>query len=244
MTSGTIRLDSPALGRAATYSLLLPDPQRVGPGPYPVLLQLHGRGDDHTAWVHKSNLARYVESLPLIVVLPDGGNFWWSNLGPDLRYEDFLLEDLWAHVQSTFPARPDGRWAIGGLSMGGFGAIHLALKHPARFCSVFAHSSALPTPATLAEWLAGYPETVRADLDCYGLAARIDPAALPQFSFDCGLDDHLLPQNQRFHTHLQSLGLPHLYAEHPGAHTWAYWDRHVQTALRQHAQALGIAAGA
>ena len=62
----------------------------------------------------------------------------------------------------------------------------------------------------------------------------------PTLGFDCGVEDELLQHNRRFHAYLTKLKLPHDYQEHAGAHTWRYWDEHVQAALRQHAEALGI----
>ncbi len=240
MPTGTIRINSPALSGATTYSILLPDPAQAGPGPYPVLLQLHGAHDDHTAWLEKSRLQQYVERLPLIVVMPSGRNFWWSNLHPMLRYEDLLMDDLRAHVEATYPTRTGAPWAIGGLSMGGFGAIHLGLKHPDRFCSVYAHSSALLSGDEIQNWFGNLPDPVLADLDCAAWVRQRTPAGIPRLSFDCGTEDHLITHNRRFHALLNSLGLPHGYAEFPGGHTWTYWDTHVQTALQQHAEVLGI----
>src|SRR6476469_9060368 len=146
MAIGVIHMDSPALRGATTYTIILPDRDVAGPGPYPVLLQLHGMHDDHTAWLNKSRIWNYVERLPLIVVMPSGGNMWWSDIRVEnaqhqeiaalsTHYEDFLMRDLWDHVQSYFPARQNSPWAIGELSMGGYGAIKLGLKHPDRFCS-------------------------------------------------------------------------------------------------------------
>lgn len=126
----------------------------------------------------------------------------------------------------------DGPWAIGGNSMGGFGAVRLGLKYPRHFCSVWAHSSCFPTADALPEhwhWT-GDPH----DLDCYALARKADPAVLPRLTFDCGHDDHLLEQNRRFHAFLEQRGMAHAYHEHPGGHDWDYWDAHVQGALAQH----------
>ena len=231
---------SRGLQRPTPYTIILPEPD-LGPGPYPVLLQLHGRIDDHRAWLEKSKLWVYVDNLPLIVVMPSGGNFWWSNLYPelDIRYEDLLVQDLWEHVRATYPARQD-RWAIGGLSMGGFGAIRLGLKYPEKFCSIYAHSSAVRTAEQLREWFPDLSPTVLSDMDCYAWAADRTPADLPRLSFDCGTEDFLLDENRAFHTYLESLDLPHSYAEYPGGHTWPYWDLHVQEALVQHAEVLGI----
>jgi S-formylglutathione hydrolase FrmB len=247
MTIATLRIKSAALSRPVPYTAILPDPDDAGPGPYPVLVQLHGYWDDHQAWIYKANLARYVERLPLIVVLPNGENGYWVNWDPTRRYEELVVHDLWEHVSRTFPVR-EGRWAIGGLSMGGYGAIRLGLKYPDRYCSIFAHSSFIPGPTEFAEW-AGQDDwwmqqatRLNADdeMDCHHWAARADPARLPRLSFDCGTADDLLGQNRRFHAFLLAQDIPHSYAEHPGGHTWDYWDRHVETALLQHAELLGI----
>src|SRR5258708_9526667 len=136
VTVGTMQMFSPALDLIVPYTIILPAPEIVGSGPYPVLLQLHGYYDNHTAWLQKSNLMRYVGRFPLIVVLPTGQNSLWADLTSNDRYETFIVHDLWNHANQMFPARQD-RWAIGGLSMGGFGALRLGLKHPDKFCSIY-----------------------------------------------------------------------------------------------------------
>lgn len=239
MAIATVQFMSDALWREVTYTALLPDPAVAGPGPYPVLYQLHGGNQSHTAWLHHSSLRRYVAELPLIVILPDGAQSRWANGGtPFSAYEDFLIQELPAHIRHTFPAT-GGRWAIGGNSMGGFGAVRLGLKYPQRFYSIWSHSGGFPTADTLAEhwhW-AGNPH----DLDCYALVDGLDQQAMPLLTFDCGADDHLLDDNRRFHAFLEARGVPHSYHEHPGGHTWEYWDRHVQAALVQHRDAMARA---
>ncbi len=238
-----MQFHSRALGRHVTYTAILPDPVRHGPGPYPVLYQLHGASDDHTAWVHFSRLVHHVAPYPLLVVMPDGGLSWWCNAGPRERYEDFVVRDLADHVGAAFAARP-GRAAIGGLSMGGGGAVRLGLKHPGRFASIWAHSSSLPSPERLRERFGLSAEEADAD-DVYAIAervARLPRPSLPRLTFDCGTGDFLIEENRAFHRHLGAIGLPHTYREHPGAHTWEYWDLHVREALRQHAEMLGVTA--
>jgi S-formylglutathione hydrolase FrmB len=249
MTIHTMLMKSQALQRPTSYMAITPDAAEAGPGPYPVLVQLHGYWDDYHAWLYKSNLALYVERLPVIVVLPNGENGYWVNWDPVRRYEDFITQDLWEHVNATFWVRREARWAIGGLSMGGYGAIRIGLKHPDKYCSIFAHSSFIPGPHEYIEWANSEEWWVTQflrlnaedDLDCYHWAEQVDRERLPRLSFDCGIADHLLNQNRRFHDYLaEQLHLPHEYAEHAGAHTWDYWDLHVRTALIQHAQELGI----
>jgi putative tributyrin esterase len=213
----TVECHSAALERAVTYTALVPD---RGTPPFGVLYQLHGASDDHRAWLYKSNLLRVVEGLPLLVVMPSGENSYWVD-----AWEKLVVDDLAAHVARTFRVR-DGRAAIGGLSMGGYGAIRLGLKYPDRYASIFAHSSRLRPSGD--------------DYDVEVIAARADRATLPALAFDCGVDDHLIADSRRFHARLDALGVPHHYAEHAGAHTWDYWDRHVADAIAHHVRVLGI----
>lgn len=236
MAVATVQFMSDSLWREVSYTALVPDAGAAGPGPYPALLLLHGGNQSHSSWLHYSRLRALVESLPLIVVLPDGAQTRWANGGtPFTAYEDFLAQELPAHIRHLFPVN-DGRWAIGGNSMGGFGAVRIGLRYPQRFCSIWSHSGGFPRADTLAEhwhW-AGSPH----DLDCYALVDQLDIASMPLLSFDCGLDDHLLESNRQFHAFLDERRVPHTYREHAGDHSWAYWDAHLPEALAQHMAAL------
>jgi S-formylglutathione hydrolase FrmB len=154
--------------------------------------------------------------------------------------ETFIVDDLPAHVARTFQIRP-GRAAIGGLSMGGYGAIRLGLRHPQKYGSIYAHSSRLPSAAELPMFAfeRGIGEDAE-DLDVDDLAARVDRASMPALAFDCGTEDFLLADSRRFRDRLVALGLPHEYREHPGAHDWDYWDRHVPAALAHPRRVLGF----
>jgi len=232
MNIGTMQFKSEALRRHVSYSVILPE---TGPGPYPVLMQLHGFSDDHTAWLNFSNLVRHAKEYPFIIVLPDGGTSFYLDLDPMQQYETFLMEDIYRHVNATFQVRP-GPWAIGGLSMGGFGALRLGLKYPERFASIWAHSSA----AYSKEELPPFVVLNREEGCLYGVAERYAAQPLKRtVTFDCGTEDFLINQNRNFHAHLDKLGVAHRYAEHDGAHTWEYWDLHVREALAQHMEVVG-----
>jgi S-formylglutathione hydrolase FrmB len=204
-------------------------------------MQLHGLSDDATTWIQRSNLVRHVAELPLMVVLAHGGtsaylNWKRSDRLHKNRYEDLLIEDIPRHVKRHFNVT-DGPWAIGGLSMGGYGAMRLGLKYADRFASIWAHSSAfhideLVDPALI--------EDVD-DANVFAHAARVAALdGIPEIAFDCGVDDELIGHNRAFHEHLEQLGIAHHYAEIPGAHDWDYWDEHVREALAQHARVLGL----
>ena len=251
MAFATIHYFSQSLRKASSFNVIFPDDPKV-PKPWSTFLLLHGLSDDHTIWARRTSIERYVEGYPLVVVMPDGGRGWYTNAkdpaGP--RYEDDLMIDVLGLVERTFPVRTEraGR-AIGGLSMGGFGAIKLGLKHPKTFASVNSHSGAIGVArystgdvkdfrdeylSIFGEAPTGGPE------DCQSLAERVDHGLIPSMRIDCGVKDDLLEDNRSFHRHLESLHIPHEYAEFPGAHNWEYWDDHVQEAVMFHARNLGI----
>lgn len=235
-TIATLQHASAALGRQATCTVILPE--HGGSGPWPVLYLLHGQSDDHRAWLENTTLVHELARLPtpLAVVLPDGAISYWADVHPLMRYESYLLDDLDALVHRLFPLS-EGPVAIGGLSMGGYGALRLALRHPHRFASVTAHSTRAPTREELAQlpWAQHVPIDA---LDLEAVAARAAGARLPPIAVDCGLDDRLLGDSRRVRGLLESLRIGHAYAEHAGAHDWAYWNARLPGALGFHAAAL------
>jgi putative tributyrin esterase len=243
-----------AVGKMTSATVIFPEGK---PGPFPVFYLLHGLSDNHTAWVRRTSIERYVQNLPLIVVMPNGERSFYTDAinRSQAAFETMIMRDLIGFVDNTFQTIPtrEGR-VIAGLSMGGYGAWKLALKHPDKFCAAVSHSGALAfahrsyAEADLPEdhrWLTefryifgdnprGGPE------DVFALLENIDPKVLPALRFDCGVDDFLFEENRELHAHLNKLNIPHEYEEFPGAHEWAYWDVHVQESIAFHARHLGI----
>lgn len=219
--------------------VILPD----GDGPFRVVYQLHGLSDDYTIWLRRTSIERYAEKIGLMVVLLDGARSFYVDTHPGLgRYEAHILETV-RYIDRAFRtvAAPVGR-AIGGLSMGGYGAVKLGLKYPDVFGSAASHSGALDITTLLSESLCPelktiFPNgTMCADEDPFQLAAR--PGPKPALYVDCGVDDFLIEHNRRFHARCAELGLAHTYKEFPGAHSWEYWDKHITAALLFHARHL------
>jgi S-formylglutathione hydrolase FrmB len=163
-----------------------------------------------------------------------------------------MAEELPAFVERTFPAMTcrEGR-VVGGLSMGGYGALRLALGYPDRYLSANSHSGALLfgsrrtdvddvlRSAEFSLILGSEPAGSEHDLKM--LAERAAGAGtLPAMRIDCGTEDFLLGQNREFVSFLDAHGIGHEYEEFPGAHSWDYWDTHVQEALAFHSRNLGI----
>lgn len=242
MSVHTVRLFSEALSRQSSFNLIHPEAMD---GPFHVLVQLHGFSDDHWSWLLNSKLVRHVRQFPLIVVLPDGGTSRYVNLQMHerygvQRYEDHIMEDVLGYVRRTFQVRP-GPMAIGGLSMGGYGALRLGMKYPDVFGSIWAHSAGLRPLDDAFLGLLDDPSDADVLVHARRIRARRDAGApTPEIAFDCGVDDVLIEHNRELHTALDDIGLEHRFAEHPGGHSWEYWDAHVPEALARHAQVLGV----
>jgi putative tributyrin esterase len=240
----TLHYFSRAIGKMTGATVLMPE---GADGPFPVFYLLHGLSDDHTAWTRNTNIERYVQNMPLIVVMPDGGRGFYTDAREGFAYGTATGPELISFIDRTFntDARRQAR-VIGGLSMGGYGAIKLALTYPESYCSAVSHSGTLAVAHRSLQRES--PELVRifganprgGPDDLFALAERIDHRMLPALRFDCGVDDFLLEDNRSFHAHLKSLGIPHEYDELPGDHSWPYWDLQVQNALAFHARALGL----
>ncbi|MFW6066652.1 MAG: alpha/beta hydrolase, partial [Planctomycetota bacterium] len=214
-----------SIDKKTAMNVLLPD----GDGPFPVLYLLHGLSDDYTTWLRRTGIERYVEDLPLAVVMPDGHRSWYCNdpRPEGLAYEDHIVRDVVGFVERTFPVTParDAR-AIAGLSMGGFGAMMLAMRHPEMFSVACSHSGAVGFVSESVEPPEDRPDKLALaevlpveQYDCFQLAERLakssDSLAL---RLDCGTEDFLIEHNRLFHAHLQRLGVEHEYEEHPGDH--------------------------
>jgi putative tributyrin esterase len=249
MAFATINYHSRSLQKASSCDVVFPDDPGIS-GPWSVFYLLHGLSDDQTIWMRRTSIERYVAGLPLVVVMPDGGRGWYTNALEGYAYEDDLLKDVVGLVERTFPVKAEraGR-AIGGLSMGGYGAVKLGLKHVGTFCSVNSHSGALALFRTelekgkppSAEFVRVFGKSPRGGPeDIFTLVERIDHGRVPALRIDCGTEDFLLEQNRAFHRHLESLRIAHEYEEFPGSHEWAYWDKHVQEAVAFHARSLQL----
>jgi S-formylglutathione hydrolase FrmB len=236
-----------ALGKMTSFMAILPEGQ--GKGPFPVFYLLHGLSDNHTAWARRTSVERYVDGLPLIVVMPNSERGWYSD-AQDLRNQNFetlIVRDIVGFVDNNFQtiASREGR-VIAGLSMGGYGAMKLALKHPDMFCAAVSHSGAVEFASRsfvqagdgergedwLREFVPIFGENPQgSDNDVFALAERGESSTRPALRIDCGTEDFLIESNRHFHAHLQKLGIEHEYAEHPGEHNWEYWDEHIKETI-------------
>ena len=153
----TVDFYSAAVDRRMKFDIVLPQGYHQSSDSYPVVYLLHGYMQNYTIWGRNLAAAFYARNLnELILVLPDGGNSWFINYasnedGQLNNWEDHIVEDVISYVDANYrtEARREGR-AIAGLSMGGFGAYSLGLRHPELFVSIGSTSGALGHARTAA----------------------------------------------------------------------------------------------
>jgi putative tributyrin esterase len=245
-----VTFHSPALNRDMQYRAIFP--AQIGSGQkLPVLYLLHGGGGGFRDWSNYSDVARYAEQ-GLILVMPEGNSSYYTNSvdHPQDRYEDYIIHDLIADVEERFPAL-SGRQnrAIAGVSMGGFGAVVLALKHPELFVFAAGMSSALDIPSRpfsikrAGQWrqhssiFGPWGSQSRRDSDPYILARSADPTKVPYFFLTCGEQEGLLPIDKKFAAVLQARHFQYEFHTAPGGHDWNQWNRHIPdmvASLMQH----------
>lgn len=232
-----VRFHSAAMNREMPYRVLMP--ASIPPGTkLPVVYLLHGGGGNFRNWSNYSDVARFAEHK-LILVMPDGDESYYTNSAERSqdRYEDYIVHDLIADVESRFPVA-SGREnrAIAGLSMGGFGAVKLALKHPDLLAFAGGLSSALDVPSRpfsikrIGQWghhasIFGPPgSATRHDNDPFVLARSADPAKTPYLFLTCGDEEGLLAANRSFAKLLEERGFKYEFHVVPGGHDWGQWD--------------------
>lgn len=183
----------------------------------------------------------------MVVAFPDGGeNGWYTDGLNGERYEADLLEGFLPSLQERVRLCPSGKaWGIGGFSMGGYGAVKIALKHSGLFGLALSHSGAFAiTQTPEVHPVFGDPETdvaFRKQEGVFWLAEQALcrlPTERPRLLLDCGVKDHLLEASRRFSEHLNFIGYGHTYVEKPGEHTFPYWNRAIREILPEIAQKI------
>lgn len=222
---------SEAMNKDIHNLVMLPDGYD-GEKSYPVVYLLHGWGMKYHEWLRvQRDLPKLATQHGLILVCPDGANSWYwdSPVNPALRYETYVSKELTDYVRTHYKTVDDKRFrAITGLSMGGHGALWLAIRHQDTFGACGAMSGGVdirPFPGrwNIADSLGEYennPErwaahTVMTQLHLIrpGLAIIID----------CGTEDFFFEVNENLHRELLARKVPHDYISRPGVHNARYW---------------------
>lgn len=257
----SLTFNSSLLNRPVKYSIYLPPDYYTANRRYPVLYLLHGLGDNETSWVQFGEANQIADAgidageiPPMIIVMPDAGTtFYINEYQGKLRYEDMFVQEFIPHIDALFRTRTQSEFrAVSGLSMGGYGALVLAMHHPDLFGSCAALSAAVRTD----EALVNIPEErynevygplfsgpIKGEARLTLTWKRNSPITLARSApegnlnrvrwyIDCGDDDALTVGNSILHIALLERKIPHEYRVRDGSHTWSYWRSGLPDALK------------
>lgn len=235
---------SPELDRDMPYWVYLPPDYGITSRRYPVLYMLHGLGGHRDEWIVYGliNVAdraiRNGDILPLIIVLPQGDKGYWVNhVGNGPRWGEYLRRDLVRHIDLTYRTlRAPRARAIGGLSMGGFGALSIAFNHPDQFGVVGAHSASLRADDGSLAFLGSGEEF--AARDPIAAASRLPDLDRLRIWIDVSSDDPWLDRADLLHRILAGRQIAHTYQVWPGEHGYVYWEKHMLDYVRFYGHAL------
>jgi putative tributyrin esterase len=231
-----VQVPSAALNEKRPVTVLLPTGYAQSGRRYPVVYLLHGGGQDHTAFATRPWFGAQA-SRGIIIVTPNAGESWYVNsvVDPKAKFEDFVVKDLVSYIDANYRtiASRQGR-AVAGVSMGGWGAMLLGLKHHPVFGSVGAMSApyliSRQSPnmdMTVREQqtfgIPGSPE--RLARDPVSILATIPLESVPTLYLASGNQDIFVIDNRRFVERLTERKIPYEYREvSPRGHSWDLWD--------------------
>jgi S-formylglutathione hydrolase FrmB len=249
LTAGVVMRDvtfhSAALNREMEYRVVLP--AVIGKTDrFPVVYLLHGGGGGFRDWTNDSDIASYAAS-GLILVMPEGNSSYYMNAvsRPADRYEDYIVRDLITDVETRFPvATGREHRAIAGVSMGGFGAVVLSMRHPELFSFAAGISPALDVPSrpfAIKRWgqwrdhraiFGTWKGEAQMAEDPFELVKTVDPVKVPYLFLSCGDREGLLPSNERFATMLKRRGFAFEFHRVSGGHDWNQWNARVPDMMK------------
>jgi S-formylglutathione hydrolase FrmB len=211
----------------------------------PVVILLHGVYG--SAWAWSQNTGVHLQAMkmidhgeipPMIIAMPSDG-LWGDGSAylahNSFNFEKWIAEDVkGALAEKITAANEASPLFIGGLSMGGFGALRIGAKYGNLFRGISGHSSITNLSQMslfVEENLVNYYQDNKVDEDVFDTIMEYRNK-LPPLRFDCGESDQLLEYNRLLHRKLDDHGIKHVYREYPGAHEWTYWEKYVGESLR------------
>lgn len=247
-TVDSIDVPSAAMNKVYKAAVVLPASYAKSKAAYPVLYLLHGGGGHFRDWLNSTPDKMVVKDLAdqynLIIVMPEGETFSWylnSPIKKDNLFETYIIDEVIPKIDKDYRTVKNAKGrVITGLSMGGHGALYLSSRHPQLFCAAGSMSGAVDLdiknwkiPPDFAKGVKSGFETILgqdtttstlySENSVVNMADKMKLNGL-KLIIDCGVDDFLLEPNRELHHRLVYNHTPHDYTEHPGGHSWDYWQ--------------------
>ncbi len=240
---------SESLGFQTTVNVLMPQKNlagqigvdgKAGDSEYRCLYLLHGLSDDHSIWMRRSSIERYADEYGICVVMPFGGKSFYTDMKYGSNYYTYIAEELPRLMNEFFRiSQKKENNFIAGLSMGGYGALKIALKNPQRYQAV----AGLSSVADICDWTKSCPDVM---IPVFGETLQVPPSedlfnlaetanqnpVKPRVYMGVGTEDFLYEGNVKLRDKFQTLDFDFTYRESSGIHCWKFWDEYIQYVLK------------
>lgn len=232
-STDTIAINTQLLEGPEKVVVITPDSDKNAK--HPTVYLLNGFTGTYRDWSTRTQprLGELADQYGMVMVMPDGRDSWYwdSPANPKLQMESFIIKELVPYIDSHYPTKAEARQrAITGLSMGGHGALWLAINHPDIFGSAGSMSGGVDIRPFTNSWnttkLLGESYSKNPELwDSHTVAGNIPKIkdAGINIIIDCGNEDFFAQVNEKLHRDLLAANIPHDYTTRPGNHNHKYW---------------------
>ncbi len=242
-----IKFASEVLERCVEISVVIPQrstrgqigiQNNAGDGKYKTLVLLHGLSDDHTIWLRRTSIERYATEHGICVICPSAERSFYTDMKTGDKFYTFISDEVLKIASEYLPIsqRREDTF-IAGNSMGGYGALKIALRNPDKF----AGAAGLSSVADIEDFM----DNIRPDLkslifgdsiaeeeklEC--LSKKADKLeAKPRIYMAVGTEDFLYDGNVKLKEVFEGLSFDYIYKERPGVHNWDFWDEQIKDVL-------------
>ena len=239
-----IHFKSETLNLTLGMNLILPEHPQAWDSPPAVLYLLHGLSGNHTSWIRKTSIERYAKDYPLVIVMPEVHNSFYCDMAHGSNYWKFIAEEVPSLVKKWFHISNDWKKTfVAGLSMGGYGAMKLALSYPQNYAAAASLSGALDianhanddfaqSQLRTFEAIFGEMNTLpNSENDLIQKFQSFGKIPETKFYTCVGTEDYLYQDTLTFNQHAKAKGFDLTSEEAPGAHEWSFWDTYIQRVL-------------
>lgn len=247
MALQTINISSTSLQRMVEIAVYLPNTPLPAQG-YPSLTLLHGLTGNMRSWTNNTNILQLADQYGIAIIMPSGENSFYLNQGPHQKYSDFVGFEVLQHVRDIFPiSKRRSDTYIGGLSMGGYGALLNGLKYKNHYSAILAFSNALlvdhlpnivnysfdllQNELYLEQVFGKLDQIISSPANYKNYLSHSSYENLPNLYISCGQSDMFIDLNRELSEYLKLSNIDHTYVEIEGDHNWETWQTMIENAL-------------
>ena len=248
MALSELSIFSESLGMQTTVYVIIPQKSNQGEigvaqnsneDKYKCLYLLHGLSDNHSIWLRRTSIERYAQEYGICVIMPAAGRSFYTDMKYGEKYYTYIAKELPEIIRGIFNVsdrREDN--FIAGLSMGGYGALKIALRE----CEHFSAAAGLSSVADIIGLSQTFHDVlvpvwgenieIPPEDDLFYLAEKCNSNPLkPRIFIGEGTEDFMYKENIKLKEHFDKLDYDFTYRESAGTHSWEFWDEYIRYVL-------------